>query len=122
MSYDLVFWRQEGVPAPLPKEVYKALLDEERVEGLADLDVGGFLAMILESFPGAIREPNGNGEWIVWAPPDQKSMFEVWWSPQHVLVCCRGTTKDVMNRLIDIALDHGCRLYDPQVNERFDSE
>jgi hypothetical protein len=38
------------------------------------------------------------------------------------VVACRGTSGDDMNRLIDIAVDQGCHLYDPQANERFDSE
>jgi hypothetical protein len=75
MSYDLAFWRQEGI-TPLSAEAIRGeLLQGKRVEGLADLDRDGFLTAILESFPGATRKPNGAAEWIVWAtattpPPD----------------------------------------------------
>lgn len=122
MSYDLAFWSQEGPLDEPPEAVYRALLDGRPVAGLQDLDIDGFLTAILDSFPGAIREPNGPSEWIVWDVSDGEAVFEVEWSRQHVLVICRGTGNEDMNRLVDIAVAHDCRLYDPQANERFDSE
>ena len=121
MSYDLAFWRQEQQLPQLPNAIYAALLDGERVQGLSDLDVESFLAAILERFPTATREPNGDAEWIVWTTPDSQAGFQAEWSRQHVVVFCRGTSGGLMKRLIEIAADHGCRLYDPQTNERFDA-
>jgi hypothetical protein len=119
MSYDLVFWRQDVGGTTPPDQIYSALLEGKQVDALADLDLDGLLTSILESFPGSAREPNGAGEWIVWATADDRAGFQVEWSQQHVLVNCRETSGAVMNRLIDIAVAHDCRLYDPQVNERF---
>ncbi|HEY5196602.1 MAG TPA: hypothetical protein VIJ51_06200 [Solirubrobacteraceae bacterium] len=119
MSYDLVFWRQDHAATAAPEAIYSSLLRGERVDGILDLRVEEFLSAILGTFSGSVREPNGSEDWVVWVASDEQAMFEVQWSPQHVLVCCRGTSNDTMNDLIDIAVAHGCRLYDPQVNERF---
>ncbi len=119
VSYDLVFWDQRESEAPPPRAVYETLLEGQRIEGLADLPIDDFLRAILDGFPGAVREPNGDSELIVWTAPGEKAMFEVWWSNQYVLASCRGTSNEDMNRLIDIAVDLGCRLSDPQVDERF---
>lgn len=117
MSYDLTFWRTAGALGAAPNEIYQMLNDDRPVDGLASVDTDGFLAAITSAFPAARREMNGNSEGIVCETPDW--VFEVTWSPQHVLVCCRRTPNDVMNGLIDIALQHDCRLYDPQIDERF---
>jgi hypothetical protein len=119
MSYDLAFWRQAPTVTQPADEIYNALLGGQRVEGVIDLQLGPFLEAIVGRFPGAVREPNGDGEWIFWEDRSGSSMFEVSWSPQHVLVNCRGISEDAMNELIDIAIEHGCSLYDPQVNHRF---
>jgi hypothetical protein len=66
-----------------------------------------------------VREPKQNGEWIDWRAEPGDASFQAGWSSQHVVVTCRGTKSDEMNRLIDIAAAHDCRLYDPRVNERF---
>ncbi len=89
------------------------------MQGLPDLPIENFLAAILERFPDAVREPNGPTEWIDWTVGGQPASFQVEWSPRHVIVFCRGTSNDDINRLIDIGTAHGCRLYDPQVSERF---
>jgi hypothetical protein len=48
-------------------------------------------------------------------------VFEVTWSPVHVLVTLRAVETDEGNRLVDIAANFGAPLYDPQTGERFDS-
>jgi hypothetical protein len=120
VSYDLVFWRQAGPIPAAADAIYKELIEGRRAVGLVDLNVESFLAAILAEFPGSVREPNGDGEWVDWTSDGGDRSFQVEWSPEHLVVFCRGTTNDEMNRLIDIGFAHGCRLYDPQVNERFD--
>jgi hypothetical protein len=120
MSYDLVFWRQDGpIDAP-PETIYERLLEGNRVDGLLELRIESILTALLGGFPGAVREPNGAGEWIDWTADGRNASFQAEWSPQYVVVSCRGTTNEEMNRLIDIGVAHDCRLYDPQVGERFD--
>src|SRR5690349_7045190 len=111
MSYDLVFWRQDGSIDASPGSIYRELIEGRRVDGVDELDVESFLNAVLRSFPGASREPNGESEWIDWSAPGRDAGFQVEWSSQHVLVCCRRTSNEEMNRLIDIGVTHGCRLY-----------
>jgi hypothetical protein len=119
VSYDLTFWRQDEALLGAPEAIYQRLSGGDRVEGIADLDLENLLAALVTQFPGAVREPNGETEWIEWTAADEQASFQVESSPQHVVVFCRRTSNEDMNRLIDIAIDHGCRLYDPQANERF---
>jgi hypothetical protein len=118
MSYDLVFWQQDESVVEEPGAIYTMLLEGGRVRGVADLPIEAMLAAISDRFAGASREQNGPGEWIVWESPSGGG-FQVEWSPWHVIASCRSATDSDMNALIDIAVDHGSRLYDPQTNERF---
>lgn len=121
MSYNLVFWNQQPRMSRAPSEILEELNNGSPVEGLNELTVDEFLQRIIDTFPGAVREPNGLGEWIDWAATDEKSSFQVNWSPHHVDVTCRGLSGDQMNKFVDIGLVLDCPLYDPQTGERFAS-
>jgi hypothetical protein len=73
----------------------------------------------VEAFPSAVREPAS--DLLVWQRHDQRSMFEITWSPVRVHVTLRAIETDDGNRLVDIAANFGAPLYDPQTGERFDS-
>ena len=121
MSLDLVFWRQSETATTAPVDIMTALLDEVRPDDVLDIDIEAVLSELLAAFPGAVREPNGpHDEWIVWEPQDEDGMFEASWSAAHLLINARGgLDTEHLNTIIDIALDHGCALYDPQLDERF---
>lgn len=121
VSYDLVFWKQQEDANLGPAMVARALQDAEPPAGLVELPIEAWLEELLTSFPGAVREPNGQHEWIDWVSSDERQSFQVEWSAVHVWVTCRHTDSATMNRIIDIALGFGCPLYDPQTDERFDS-
>jgi hypothetical protein len=97
--------------------VDEQLLAGEAVDGIVPLDTEAFLGALADAFPNGKREPNGAFEWFVWEGPN--SVFEVSWSPLHVLVTMRPLNEDNANRLIDIAAAFGMPLYDPQTGERF---
>jgi hypothetical protein len=119
MSYDLAFWRRDKPVPETAAAIYQRLISGDHVGGLADLDVESFLAAVVAEFPGAVRETIGETDLIEWTAVHEQASFQVEWSRQHVVVFCRRTTNEDMNRLIKIAVDHDCRLYDPQTNERF---
>lgn len=119
VSYDLVFWRQDPGERRSPQLIYEALVDNGAVPGIPLLPVEDFLARLMEAFPGASREPNGPGEWIVWSHPRDGSGFQVEWTSQCVWISCRPLDEGRANKMVDIANAFGCALYDPQVNERF---
>ena len=121
MSYDLLFWKQEAGQTLDPAAVHSSLAEEESIPGLVSLPISEWIEAVLEAFPDARKEPNGPSEWITWTSRDEAESFQMEWSPVHVWVTCRPLDIDIANRLIDIALNFGCPLYDPQTGERFDA-
>jgi hypothetical protein len=119
MSYDLAFWRQTAGMQRPPESTYETLVGGQPVDGLMDLPVDEILAVIVESFPGAKRGPNGTEDWVEWVSANQMDSFQVTWSHQYFLVTCRHVHSDDMNRLIEIGARFGCPLFDPQTSERF---
>ena len=121
MSYDLVFWHQNDTETRSPREICEAIKQSrEAASGLQPIAVDDFLARCLEEFPDARREPNGPRDWIDCTPEDGSWSFQVEWTAVHISVTLRGRwPHDVANRLIDLAADIGCPLYDPQTSERF---
>jgi hypothetical protein len=97
------------------------LQEGQPVEGLLLFPIEDYVTSVLTAFPAAVREPNGDDEWVVWISPNQRSSFQVTWSSVHVQVTCRSIHRDDGNRLVDIAISLGAPLYDPQTGERFDS-
>jgi hypothetical protein len=119
MSYDLAFWQQESWMSEEPGRTYEALVSGAHVPGLATIPIEGMLADLLAAFPGAVREPNGMGEWVIWISPNGQDMFEVAWSEYYMSVSCRHVHSDDKNRIIEVGIAHGCPLFDPQIGERF---
>src|ERR1700722_12395207 len=102
MSYDLAFWRQPADMQRAPESIFEALVSGQAVDGLLDLPIDEVLAGIVQSFPDAVREPNGTDEWADSGSANEMDSFQVTWSRQHFLVTCRHAHSDDMNRLIDI--------------------
>lgn len=121
MSYDLVFWRELNGFEGAPRDTYHRLLAGERVVGLADLDIESMLGALLLMLPTLVREPNGGVEWATWTSENGQDHFEVEWTGQSVIVCCRHVHTDDMNRIIDWAASFACPLFDAQTGERFAS-
>ena len=121
MSYDLLFWQQNAEETRSPAEIHDALMaSNEPAAGLRSIAVEDFVARCLDEFTDARREPNGAREWIDCSPADASWSFQVEWSPVHISVALRGAwPHEVANRLIDLASEIDCPLYDPQTAERF---
>jgi len=114
MSHELVFWDQTHDVVTPPRQIYEKLSDGEAVEGLEEIPVDKFLAAIRKKFRGTQENPGT----LDWESKD-RGAFQVTWSPQHVRVDCYGMSGEEMNKLIDIAGDFDCPLYDPQIDTRF---
>jgi hypothetical protein len=121
IGHQLVFWQRDGGTVNDARAVYEDLIDGREVVGLRTLPIDDIASAILATFPTAVRGPNGPSEWIYWVSTDERSSFEVEWSRQHVSVEMRPLNKEIANCLIDIMCEFRCPLYDPQTNERFDS-
>jgi hypothetical protein len=47
MSYDLIFWRQDGSVRASPESIYRGLIDGHWVDELDELDIESFLNDVL---------------------------------------------------------------------------
>jgi len=47
--------------------------------------------------------------------------FQIFTTPQIVRFDCYSMQEDDMNLLMDILIEFGCPLYDPQISTRFDT-
>ncbi len=114
MSYDLNFWKQKKGVNLDPQETYERLSDGEHVEGLEDIPIEQMMEKVREAFsPGWIQHDS-----MTWEA-DRKS-FQVFTTPQFFRVDCGGMTGEEMNLFIDIGIEFGCPLYDPQTGERYE--
>jgi hypothetical protein len=124
VSYDLMFWRDQRDQRPAPASIYHALLAGRLAPDLGQLAIEPTLQALAERFPGIEPPPAGKAGNAVWWSPDLKAVIEFSWSSQHLLAITRGDcTNEQLNSIINICVGvGGARLYDPQINERFDSQ
>ncbi len=117
MSYDLVFWKEATKSDLSAAKIFEELAEGRQVSHLAELPVDRIVGRLAKEFPGIVTD----GGLTYWEG-DERGMFEVDCSPQHVHICCRDLTDEDMNRIIDVAREFDCPLYDPQVDRRFDGK
>lgn len=116
MSMDLNFWKyKEGATHDDSKVYGLACCDGEYMEELEPLPVDDILGEIAAAFSS-------------WDSPDKnhyekegRGAFEIFTTPQIVRLDCYGMQGEDMNTLIDLLMEFGCPLYDPQVPARFGS-
>lgn len=117
MSYDINFWKQERSLDLSPEEIYGELCEERTVDGLATLPVDEILGQLRAAYPDF--DPSEDFPGI---SSDEWSM-EVTWSDQHFRFDLRGEVPAAdQNRLIEMMAAHGCPMYDPQQDVRYDTE
>ena len=122
MSYDLCFWRETSPHAVPPQVVSSQLTDLQESCGIALLPVAKIKERFLASFP----EVEDSGNELNWEGAG--SYFQVSWPiglkpgfTAGIFVTCGYEllkTPDVVNRIIAVANEFGCALYDPQSDER----
>ncbi len=115
MSYDLNFWKYKDGVYMDHQNVYEALSNGERVDGLEDLPIDKILKCVDESFtqPRWEKLDDINYE-------SDKGAFQIFTTRQFFRVDCYGMSGNDMNLFIDIGEKFTCPLYDPQVNQRYD--
>ncbi len=119
VSYDLVFWKQDESEERSPRGIFESFSEDQRVSGVPPLPVEALMARLLDTFPYAVRESHGGMEWLHWVSEDSRSSFEVVSGPQCVWVSLRPLDETKANRIIEVANEFGCALYDPQIDQRF---
>ena len=113
MSYGLDFWKCRPGVSLDHQAAYEKLSDGQAVEGLEDLPIGRMLDRLKEVF--ADWEQLDDETWA-----SDNGSFQVFTTPQFFRVDCYGMDGDDMNRIIEVASEFGCPLYDPQVTTRYD--
>lgn len=114
MSYDINFWKyKEGVYLDNHEVYAAACCDGKTVDGLEELPIDAILQRVAKTF----------SSWTCLGPKDYEKegggSFQIYTTEQIVRFDCYYVTGDDMNRIIDIMLEFGCPLYDPQISTRF---
>lgn len=113
MSYQLVFWRQDSTAAA-PEEIYSRLCNKGSADGLLSIDIDEIVRHVLERFPSALLR-DGCVDYTA-----ENGAFSLEISPFFFLVTTYGMDGEDMNWFIDLAVQYGCRLYDPQTKVRYE--
>lgn len=117
MSMDLDFWKYKDQAEHDDEKVYQtACCDGESVEELETLPVGDILKKIAEVFADWTASEGGKD-----FEKEGHGAFQIFTTEQIVRFDCYGMSEADMNLLVDILIDFGCPLYDPQISTRFDS-
>lgn len=114
MSYDLDFWKQPPGFKISAQTVYERLSDGQSVDGLEDLPIEAMVQRIADAFADWDRL-----DAMYWE--SSRGAFQLFTTPQFLRVDCYGMERDDLNKLIGIAGEFGCPLYDPQVGRRFEA-
>ncbi len=117
MSMDFNFWKYKKGAAHDNNRVYElACCDGKIMEELESLPIDEIMKKITSVFSDwtALDENHYENE------KEGKGSFEIFTTSQIVRFDCYGMQEVDMNALMDILIDFGCPLYDPQIETRFD--
>lgn len=119
MSMDLNFWKYKEGVVHNNEVVYKtACCEGKQMEELETLPIDDILKKIATVFSSWNIQNNGKD-----FENEQQGhgMFQIFTTSQIVRFDCYGMQEMDLNLLMDILIEFGCPLYDPQISERFDS-
>jgi len=116
MSMDLDFWKYKvGVPHDDGAVYQRACCDGELVEGLEELPIHQILAQVAAAFSDWTVQDGGRD-----FEKAGRGAFQIFTTSQIVRFDCYNMGQDDLNALMDVLLEFGCPLYDPQISTRFD--
>lgn len=117
MSTDLNFWKYREDAVHDHAAVYQtACCDGDVMEELENLPLEEILKKVAAAFSDwTIRDDGRDFE------REGHGAFQIFTTPQIVRFDCYGMQEADLNSLMDILIDFGCPLYDPQISTRFDS-
>lgn len=116
MSYDLCFWIQIDNFSLKPKEVRSILQSKGDCDYATNLPIEAIVSKLKESFPELTEE---EGSWC-WESQTDTGSFIVQTNPKYIEFNCYDLDSDVGNVIVDILYEFNCKLYDPQIDKRFD--
>ncbi len=116
MGMDFVFWKYKKGIAHNDNKIYElACCDGQTAEELEILPIDKILNKVADVFSDWTKVQTHTYE------KEDNGAFEIFTTAQIVRFDCYGMQESSINTLIDILLDFGCPLYDPQISQRFDS-
>ncbi len=116
MSMDLNFWKYKENAAHDNEMVYQtACCEGEWMDELETLPVDEILKKIASVFPDWTIQDGGKD-----FEKEGHGAFQIFTTSQIIRFDCYGMLETDMNSLMDILIDFGCPLYDPQISTRFD--
>lgn len=116
MSMDLNFWKYKEGAVHDNSRIYElACCDGKIVEELEPLPIDEIFKKVASVFSDWIALDKNHYE------KEDRGSFEIFTTSQIVRFDCYDMQEADMNSLMDILIDFGCPLYDPQISTRFDS-
>lgn len=117
MSMDLNFWKyKENVTHDHEAAYQTACCDGKLMKELETLPIAEILKKISAAFSNWTIQEDGK-----YFEKEGHGAFQIFTTPQIVRFDCYGMQENDMNTLMDILIDYGCPLYDPQISTRFDA-
>ena len=114
MGKELAFWKQNSISNNY-SEIYDTLLSGQHVEFIDTIPSDDIRKRISSEFKDWVCNNKFQYE-------NGKAAFDVFITDQIVRFDCYSLTYGELNKIIDIKLEYGCFLYDPDLNVRFDGK
>ncbi|MBO4458223.1 MAG: hypothetical protein J5802_10930 [Butyrivibrio sp.] len=112
MARDLSFWKEKESSEMKASDVYKALLDGEKLDFVCELPIEHILTDVEKVFSDWEQIDAYNYE-------KNSAAIEIFANNQIVRFDCYSVTEADMNKIIDIMLSYECPLYDSAIDVRF---
>lgn len=122
MSYDLYFWKQSAPSDLTHSEVLESLYSDNPSPNVLPLPAGGLVRSIMALFPGIVENRTTDPSipvQLIYDAPDG-GVFIIVWNSYVLCVESHGVKGPHLNKIIDAASEYGCKLYDPQTDERYE--
>ncbi|MBY8972753.1 hypothetical protein J1G33_20390 [Pseudomonas sp. P867] len=117
MSYDLNFWKYKDESHNFyHQDIYHRLSNGEYICDLEPIPIESIKDRIRDVFLALSWVSTSESSW-----QKGQQAFEIFATSQFFRADCYGMTGDNMNLIIDICLEFGLPLYDPQTRTRYDN-
>lgn len=108
------FWNQSETCPHEPGTIVFRACEGSEIEGLKRLDLDSIKGRIASAFPGFAGNMYYEGSFYFTIDLYHPYVFQIVSSPPE-----NDRIIAILNRIIDIAAESGCILYDPQSGERY---
>ena len=112
MARDLSFWKEKDNSEVKASDVYKALLNGEKLDFIYELPTEKILSDVKSTFSDWTQIDAYNYE-------KNGAAIEIYVNSQICRFDCYSVTEADMNKIIDIMLNYECLLYDSAIDVRF---